>query len=84
MIKTSVFYRYLYIDKNINYTMKKINMNLLLNVMMGLLLLMCFVISFRLVDYQQEKIERLYRHIEIRDEIIKEMKDTTNNVIQML
>lgn len=78
------FYRYLYIDKNINYTMKKINMNLLLNVMMGLLLLMCFVISFRLVDYQQEKIERLYRHIEIRDEIIKEMKDTTNNVIQML
>lgn len=78
------FYRYLYIDKNINYTMKKINMNLLLNVMMGLLLLMCFVISFRLVDYQQEKIERLYRHIEIRDDIIKEMKDTTNNVIQML
>lgn len=78
------FYRYLYVDKNINYTMKKINMNLLLNVMMGLLLLMCFVISFRLVDYQQEKIERLYRHIEIRDEIIKEMKDTTNNVIQML
>lgn len=78
------FYRYLYIDKNKNYTMKKINMNLLLNVMMGLLLLMCFVISFRLVDYQQEKIERLYRHIEIRDEIIKEMKDTTNNVIQML
>lgn len=78
------FYRYLYIDKNINYTMKKINMNLLLNVMMGLLMLMCFVISFRLVDYQQEKIERLYRHIEIRDEIIKEMKDTTNNVIQML
>ena len=78
------FYRYLYIDKNINYTMKKINMNLLLNVMMGLLLWMCFVISFRLVDYQQEKIERLYRHIEIRDEIIKEMKDTTNNVIQML
>lgn len=78
------FYRYLYIDKNINYTMKKINMNLLLNVMMGLLMLMCFVISFRLVDYQQEKIERLYRHIEIRDDIIKEMKDTTNNVIQML
>lgn len=78
------FYRYLYIDKNKNYTMKKINMNLLLNVMMGLLMLMCFVISFRLVDYQQEKIERLYRHIEIRDEIIKEMKDTTNNVIQML
>lgn len=78
------FYRYLYIDKNINYTMKKINMNLLLNVIMGLLMLMCFVISFRLVDYQQEKIERLYRHIEIRDEIIKEMKDTTNNVIQML
>lgn len=78
------FYRYLYIDKNINYTMKKINMNLLLNVVMGLLMLMCFVISFRLVDYQQEKIERLYRHIEIRDEIIKEMKDTTNNVIQML
>ena len=78
------FYRYLYIDKNINYTMKKINMNLLLNVMMGLLMLMCFVISFRLVDYQKEKIERLYRHIEIRDEIIKEMKDTTNNVIQML
>lgn len=78
------FYRYLYVDKNINYTMKKINMNLLLNVMMGLLLLMCFVISFRLVDYQQEKIERLYRHIEIRDDIIKEMKDTTNNVIQML
>lgn len=64
--------------------MKKINMNLLLNVVMGLLMLMCFVISFRLVDYQQEKIERLYRHIEIRDEIIKEMKDTTNNVIQML
>lgn len=78
------FYRYLYVDKNINYTMKKINMNLLLNVVMGLLLLMCFVISFRLVDYQQEKIERLYRHIEIRDDIIKEMKDTTNNVIQML
>lgn len=78
------FYRYLYINKNINYTMKKINMNLLLNVMMGLLMLMCFVISFRLVDYQQEKIERLYRHIEIRDDIIKEMKDTTNNVIQML
>lgn len=78
------FYRYLYIDKNKNYTMKKINMNLLLNVMMGLLMLMCFVISFRLVDYQQDKIERLYRHIEFRDEIIKEMKDTTNNVIQML
>ena len=63
--------------------MKK-NWSLFINVMIGLLLMLCFVLSYRLINHQEEKIERLYRHIEIRDDIIKEMKDTTNNVIQML
>ena len=63
--------------------MKK-NWTLFINVMIGLLLMLSFVLSFRLINHQEEKIERLYRHIEIRDDIIKEMKDTTNNVIQVL
>ena len=63
--------------------MKK-NWTLFINVMIGIILMLSFVLSFRLINHQEEKIERLYRHIEIRDDIIKEMKDTTNNVIQVL
>lgn len=48
--------------------------NLVLNVLIAVLLFAFFGVCYRILYYQQDKIERLYRHIEFRDERIKELK----------
>ena len=63
--------------------MKK-NWTLFINVMIGLLLMLCFVLSFKLINHQDRKIDRLYQQIEFRDSTIKELKQMQNNVVQVL
>lgn len=58
--------------------MKK-NWTLFINVMIGIILMLSFVLSFRLINHQEDKINKLYQQIEFRDETIKELKQMQNN-----
>lgn len=63
--------------------MKK-NWTLFINVMIGIILMLSFVLSFRLINHQEDKINKLYQQIEFRDETIKELKQMQNNNVQVL
>lgn len=52
--------------------------NLLFNVLVALMLLVCFALSFIIINYQNAKIDKLYQQIEFRDETIKELKSELN------
>ena len=63
--------------------MKK-NWTLFINVMIGIILMLSFVLSFRLINHQEDKINKLYQQIEFRDETIKVLKEMQNNNVQVL